>query len=54
MCAEDQDRERGRAQTHPAPTPQERKVYVQHRLRELGPLVWELLDHRGASFYLAG
>nr|KAF6486101.1 NADPH dependent diflavin oxidoreductase 1 [Rousettus aegyptiacus] len=33
---------------------QERKVYVQHRLRELGPLVWELLDHRGASFYLAG
>lgn len=34
--------------------PQERKVYVQHRLRELGPLVWELLDHRGAYFYLAG
>ncbi|XP_011368194.1 NADPH-dependent diflavin oxidoreductase 1 isoform X1 [Pteropus vampyrus] len=33
---------------------QERKVYVQHRLRELGPLVWELLDHRGAYFYLAG
>uniref|UniRef100_A0ABI8AKM7 NADPH-dependent diflavin oxidoreductase 1 n=1 Tax=Felis catus TaxID=9685 RepID=A0ABI8AKM7_FELCA len=25
---------------------QERKVYVQHRLRELGPLVWELLDRR--------
>lgn len=38
----------------PAPTPQERKVYVQHRLRELGPLVWELLDHQGACFYLAG
>uniref|UniRef100_A0A8C9CU01 NADPH-dependent diflavin oxidoreductase 1 n=1 Tax=Peromyscus maniculatus bairdii TaxID=230844 RepID=A0A8C9CU01_PERMB len=33
---------------------QEQKVYVQHRLRELGPLVWELLDRRGASFYLAG
>ncbi|XP_012639928.1 NADPH-dependent diflavin oxidoreductase 1 isoform X2 [Microcebus murinus] len=33
---------------------QERKVYVQHRLRELGPLVWELLDRRGACFYLAG
>ncbi|XP_054440733.1 NADPH-dependent diflavin oxidoreductase 1 isoform X2 [Pteronotus mesoamericanus] len=33
---------------------QERKVYVQHRLRERGPLVWELLDRRGASFYLAG
>uniref|UniRef100_A0A8C9P780 NADPH-dependent diflavin oxidoreductase 1 n=1 Tax=Spermophilus dauricus TaxID=99837 RepID=A0A8C9P780_SPEDA len=30
------------------------KVYVQHRLRELGPLVWELLDRRGAYFYLAG
>nr|XP_040142630.1 NADPH-dependent diflavin oxidoreductase 1 isoform X2 [Ictidomys tridecemlineatus] len=33
---------------------QGRKVYVQHRLRELGPLVWELLDRRGAYFYLAG
>uniref|UniRef100_A0A8C5Z6X9 NADPH-dependent diflavin oxidoreductase 1 n=1 Tax=Marmota marmota marmota TaxID=9994 RepID=A0A8C5Z6X9_MARMA len=33
---------------------QGQKVYVQHRLRELGPLVWELLDHRGAYFYLAG
>ncbi|KAM6183994.1 NADPH-dependent diflavin oxidoreductase 1 [Erethizon dorsatum] len=33
---------------------QERKVYVQHRLRELGPLIWELLDCRGAHFYLAG
>ncbi|XP_045739545.2 NADPH-dependent diflavin oxidoreductase 1 isoform X2 [Mirounga angustirostris] len=33
---------------------QERKVYVQHRLRELGPLVWELLDRQGAYFYLAG
>nr|KAF6280315.1 NADPH dependent diflavin oxidoreductase 1 [Pipistrellus kuhlii] len=33
---------------------QERKVYVQHRLRERGPLVWELLDHQGACFFLAG
>lgn len=33
---------------------QEQKVYVQHRLRELGPLVWELLDRHGAHFYLAG
>nr|XP_019789288.1 NADPH-dependent diflavin oxidoreductase 1 isoform X4 [Tursiops truncatus] len=33
---------------------QEQKVYVQHRLRELGPLVWGLLDLRGAHFYLAG
>ncbi|XP_006163375.1 NADPH-dependent diflavin oxidoreductase 1 isoform X8 [Tupaia chinensis] len=33
---------------------QEQKVYVQQRLREQGPLVWELLDRRGASFYLAG
>ncbi|XP_023371965.1 NADPH-dependent diflavin oxidoreductase 1 isoform X1 [Otolemur garnettii] len=33
---------------------QEQKVYVQHRLREVGPLVWELLDHQGAYFYLAG
>ncbi|XP_021011726.1 NADPH-dependent diflavin oxidoreductase 1 isoform X2 [Mus caroli] len=33
---------------------QEKKVYVQHRLRELGPLVWELLDGQGAYFYLAG
>ncbi|KAM5184779.1 NADPH-dependent diflavin oxidoreductase 1 isoform 1-T1 [Callospermophilus lateralis] len=33
---------------------QGQKVYVQHRLRELGPLVWELLDRRGAYFYLAG
>lgn len=41
-------------QTHPVPRLQEQKVYVQHRLRELGPLVWELLDHQGAYFYLAG
>lgn len=33
---------------------QEQKIYVQHRLRELGPLVWELLDGQGAYFYLAG
>ncbi|XP_048202619.1 NADPH-dependent diflavin oxidoreductase 1 isoform X2 [Perognathus longimembris pacificus] len=33
---------------------QDRKVYVQHRLRELGPLIWELLDRHGAYFYLTG
>lgn len=33
---------------------QAQKVYVQHRLRELGPLVWKLLDGQGAYFYLAG
>ncbi|XP_006900668.1 PREDICTED: NADPH-dependent diflavin oxidoreductase 1 isoform X2 [Elephantulus edwardii] len=33
---------------------QEQKVYVQHRLKELGALVWELLDCRGGHFYLAG
>ncbi|XP_006863723.1 PREDICTED: NADPH-dependent diflavin oxidoreductase 1 isoform X2 [Chrysochloris asiatica] len=33
---------------------QEQKVYVQHRLKELGPLVWGLLDRHGAHFYLAG
>lgn len=33
---------------------QEHKVYVQHRLRERGPLVWDLLDRQGACFYLAG
>ena len=38
----------------PPAAPQEQKVYVQHRLRALGPLVWELLDGRGAHFYLAG
>lgn len=42
------------AQTHPCPVLQKQKVYVQHRLRELGPLVWELLDRQGAYFYLAG
>nr|KAF6434019.1 NADPH dependent diflavin oxidoreductase 1 [Molossus molossus] len=42
-----------REQTHP-PVLQEQKVYVQHRLRERGPLVWELLDRRGACFCLAG
>uniref|UniRef100_A0A8C3X116 NADPH-dependent diflavin oxidoreductase 1 n=1 Tax=Catagonus wagneri TaxID=51154 RepID=A0A8C3X116_9CETA len=25
---------------------QEQKLYVQHRIREQGPLVWELLEHR--------
>ncbi|XP_004593477.2 NADPH-dependent diflavin oxidoreductase 1 [Ochotona princeps] len=33
---------------------QEYKVYVQHRLKEQGPLLWELLDRRGAYLYLAG
>ncbi|XP_008574696.1 PREDICTED: NADPH-dependent diflavin oxidoreductase 1 isoform X2 [Galeopterus variegatus] len=33
---------------------QDQKVYVQHRLQEHGPLVWELLDRQGAYFYLAG
>lgn len=42
------------AHTHPCSALQKQKVYVQHRLRELGPLVWELLDRRGAYFYLAG
>lgn len=45
-------------QTHPTHPccvpPQEQKVYVQHRIREQGPLVWELLERRGAHFYLAG
>ncbi|XP_055255335.1 NADPH-dependent diflavin oxidoreductase 1 isoform X1 [Moschus berezovskii] len=43
-----------RAQSQTTPAPQEQKMYVQHRLRALGPLVWELLDGRGAHFYLAG
>ncbi|XP_077005043.1 NADPH-dependent diflavin oxidoreductase 1 isoform X2 [Tamandua tetradactyla] len=33
---------------------QEQKVYVQHRLQQHGPLVWDLLDRQGAYFYLAG
>ncbi|XP_075415864.1 NADPH-dependent diflavin oxidoreductase 1 isoform X1 [Tenrec ecaudatus] len=33
---------------------QQQKVYVQHRLREHGPLVWELINQQGAYFYLAG
>lgn len=33
---------------------QEQKVYVQHRLQESGPLLWELLDRRDAHFFLAG
>ncbi|EPY88300.1 hypothetical protein CB1_000180001, partial [Camelus ferus] len=40
--------------TGPSHFQDEQKVYVQHRLRELGPLVWELLDRQGAHFYLAG
>ncbi|XP_038623923.1 NADPH-dependent diflavin oxidoreductase 1 isoform X2 [Tachyglossus aculeatus] len=33
---------------------QEEKVYVQHRLREHGAWLWDLLSRRGAYFYLAG
>lgn len=45
---------RVQAQSAPARPPQEQQAHVQHRLRALGPLVWELLDGRGARFYLAG
>lgn len=44
----------GHGLTPATPALQEQKVYVQHRLQELGPLVWELLDRQGAHFYLAG
>lgn len=44
----------GAGSERPRPAPQEQQAYVQHRLRALGPLVWELLDGRGARFYLAG
>ncbi|XP_066569284.1 NADPH-dependent diflavin oxidoreductase 1 [Amia ocellicauda] len=30
------------------------KVYVQHRVREQAELLWELLAHRNAHFYIAG
>ncbi|NWZ90552.1 NDOR1 oxidoreductase, partial [Nesospiza acunhae] len=33
---------------------QEEKVYVQHRIRENGKLVWELLSSEDAHIYLAG
>ncbi|XP_041262697.1 NADPH-dependent diflavin oxidoreductase 1 isoform X2 [Onychostruthus taczanowskii] len=33
---------------------QEEKVYVQHRIRENGKLVWELLSSDNAHIYLAG
>ncbi|XP_071309906.1 NADPH-dependent diflavin oxidoreductase 1 isoform X2 [Agelaius tricolor] len=33
---------------------QEKKVYVQHRIRENGKLVWELLSSENAHIYLAG
>uniref|UniRef100_A0A6I8NU82 NADPH-dependent diflavin oxidoreductase 1 n=1 Tax=Ornithorhynchus anatinus TaxID=9258 RepID=A0A6I8NU82_ORNAN len=33
---------------------QEEKVYVQHRLREHGAWLWDLLSRRGAYIYLAG
>ncbi|XP_012576608.1 PREDICTED: NADPH-dependent diflavin oxidoreductase 1 [Condylura cristata] len=39
---------------HRLARPQAQKVYVQHRLREHGALVWQLLDGQGAHLYLAG
>lgn len=33
---------------------QEEKVYVQHRIRENGQLLWELLNGQSAHIYLAG
>ncbi|XP_053138677.1 NADPH-dependent diflavin oxidoreductase 1 isoform X2 [Hemicordylus capensis] len=33
---------------------QEEKVYVQHRIRENGELVWDLVSRGGAHIYLAG
>ena len=32
----------------------ENKVYVQHKLKEQGPLLWDLIDKQGAYFYVAG
>lgn len=36
------------------PALQEEKVYVQHRLRENGQLLWELIAKQSACFYIAG
>lgn len=33
---------------------QEEKVYVQHRLRDTGKLLWELIANQNACFYIAG
>ncbi|KAJ8300992.1 hypothetical protein KUTeg_022511 [Tegillarca granosa] len=30
------------------------KVYVQHRIKENGEYIWQLLNDKGASFYVAG
>nr|XP_021155924.1 NADPH-dependent diflavin oxidoreductase 1-like [Columba livia] len=35
-------------------SPQEEKIYVQHRIQENRRLVWELLSSRRAHVYLAG
>ncbi|XP_038126632.1 NADPH-dependent diflavin oxidoreductase 1 [Cyprinodon tularosa] len=33
---------------------QEEKVYVQHRVKEAAPLLWDLITNRKACFYIAG
>lgn len=33
---------------------QEAKVYVQHRVRENGELLWDLIANKNACFYIAG
>ncbi|XP_042193711.1 NADPH-dependent diflavin oxidoreductase 1 [Callorhinchus milii] len=33
---------------------QENKIYVQHRIKENGPLLWDLLHNKCAFFYIAG
>lgn len=35
-------------------SPQEDKVYVQHRIRENKGLVWDLLSRDNAHIYVAG
>lgn len=33
---------------------QEAKVYVQHRVRDNGELLWDLIANKNACFYIAG
>ena len=33
---------------------QEEKIYVQHRVREQGVLVWKMIHEQNAIFYIAG